>query len=124
MYDILAIAVAGAAGAVSRFWMTRTIFEWLGTSFPYATLIINISGSLLLGFFSVLFLQKIDVPEPLRFAVLVGFLGAFTTFSTFSYETLSLLEQGQQIKAIIYVSASIFICVFATWLGVLLARIF
>ena len=124
MYDILAIAVAGAAGAVSRFWMTRTIFEWLGTGFPYATLIINISGSLLLGFFSVLFLQKIDVPEPLRFAILIGFLGAFTTFSTFSYETLSLLEQGQQFKAMIYVSASILICVFASWCGVLLARIF
>ena len=124
MYDILAIALAGAAGAVSRFWMTRTIFDWLGTSFPYATLIINISGSLLLGFFSVLFLQKIDVPEPLRFAVLVGFLGAFTTFSTFSYETLSLLEQGQQVKAIVYVSASVLICVFAAWLGVLLARFF
>ncbi len=124
MYDILAIALAGAAGAVSRFWMTRTIFDWLGTSFPYATLIINISGSLLLGFFSVLFLQKIDVPEPLRFAVLVGFLGAFTTFSTFSYETLSLLEQGQQLKAIVYVSASVLICVFAAWLGVLLARFF
>ena len=124
MYDILAIALAGAAGAVSRFWMTRTIFDWLGTSFPYATLIINISGSLLLGFFSVLFLQKIDVPESLRFAVLVGFLGAFTTFSTFSYETLSLLEQGQQVKAIVYVSASVLICVFAAWLGVLLARFF
>ncbi len=124
MDNILAIALAGAAGAVSRYWVTRAVFNWLGTGYPYGTLLVNISGSLLLGFFSILFLQKLAVPEPLRFAVLVGFLGAFTTFSTFSYETLFLLEQGQTIKAVSYVLISVIACVLAAWGGVMLARIF
>ena len=63
MDNILAIALAGAAGAVSRYWVTRAVFNWLGTGYPYGTLLVNISGSLLLGFFSILFLQKLAVPE-------------------------------------------------------------
>jgi CrcB protein len=122
MTQILAIAAGGSIGAVLRYLMSTGIHSWLGRGFPYGTLTVNIIGSLLMGLLYELFLQRLSVSPEVRALLLVGFLGAFTTFSTFSIETINLIEQGDLIKAIINVLASVILCVLAAWCGIQLVR--
>ena len=82
----------------------------------------NVSGSFVMGFLFVLFLERLAAAPEWRAAVLVGFLGAFTTFSTFSIETLSLMEEGFLLKALLNVAASVLVCLLACWIGVILGR--
>jgi CrcB protein len=94
----------------------------LGRGFPYGTLAVNIIGSLLMGFLYIWLIERLASGPVLRAFLLVGVLGAFTTFSTFSVETLNLMESGQLGKAILNVLASVVICIAAAGLGILLAR--
>lgn len=118
----LAIAVGGAAGALLRFWMSNGIYAVLGRSFPYGTLAVNVLGSLLMGFLYVLLFDKLALGPQWRAALLIGLLGAFTTFSTFSMETLNLVEAGEIFKALLNVLLSVSLCLVATWFGVLAGR--
>lgn len=118
----LAIAIGGAAGAVSRFWLSSTISHWLGREFPWGTMTVNIIGSFFIGLLTVLLLERMDVTAEWRMAILVGFLGAFTTFSTFSLETFYLLEQLDFVKASLNIVGSVVVCVLATIGGVMIAR--
>jgi len=95
---------------------------WLGRAFPWGTLVVNVSGSLLIGILGVLLVERLDVSDALRFGVLVGLLGSFTTFSTFSIETLNLLEQGEIARAVLNAGLSVIVCILAAWLGVMLGR--
>lgn len=122
MYQILAIAAGGAVGALLRFYVSTGMHALLGRGFPYGTLIVNISGSFVMGFFYVLFLERLQVTPEVRAALLVGVLGAFTTFSTFSIETLSLLEDGEITKAALNIVLSVSLCILAAWLGVISGR--
>lgn len=122
MLQALAIAGGGAVGALLRFYASTGIYAWLGRGFPYGTLFVNVSGSLVMGLFYVLFLERIQVSPELRSALLVGVLGAFTTFSTFSMETVTLLEEGEMIKAILNIILSVTLCIIAAWIGVLGGR--
>ena len=88
----------------------------------YQGLFVNVVGSLMMGFLSILFLDRLDISPEWRAAILVGLLGSFTTFSTFSIETLNLLEQGDLVRAILNVGLSVVICIMAVWLGVVLGR--
>lgn len=118
----LAIAAGGAAGALLRFWMSTGIHQWLGRGFPYGTLAVNVSGSLLMGFLYVMLIDKLSLGPNWRAALLVGLLGAFTTFSTFSIETLNLMEEGEMLKAVLNILLSVVLCLVAAWVGVLAGR--
>lgn len=122
MIQILAIAAGGSLGAVLRFWVANRVYAWVGRDFPYGTLAVNVIGSLLMGLLFVLFLNRIDLQPEWRAGILVGVLGAFTTFSTFSLETFTLLEQGRVVAALINITISVLACVTATWLGIVMGR--
>lgn len=116
------IAAGGAVGAVLRYGVSNGVYSWLGRGFPYGTLAVNVLGSLLMGLLTVLMLERLNMGAEWRALLLIGGLGAFTTFSTFSMETLNLLEQGEFDKALLNIGLSVFLCVLAAWLGVLLGR--
>jgi CrcB protein len=120
--QVLAIAAGGALGALLRFWMSNGIYGLLGRNFPYGTLAVNVLGSLLMGFLYVLLIDKLALGPQWRAALLIGLLGAFTTFSTFSMETVNLVEAGEVFKALLNVLLSVSLCLFATWFGVLAGR--
>lgn len=121
MLQVAVIALGGALGALMRFWVSTGFYTILGRDFPYGTLAVNLIGSLLMGFLSIWMLDKAVAPE-WKMAVLVGFLGAFTTFSTFSLDTLYLIETEAYFKALLNILSNVILCVFAVWVGMLLAR--
>lgn len=122
MKQVAAIAVGGAVGSVLRFWLSTWVHGWAPKSFPYGTLAVNVSGCLLMGFLFVLFFERLSDNAVLRAGILIGVLGGYTTFSSFSIETLNLLEQGTYARALMNVVASFFLCLGATWIGVIAGR--
>ncbi|WP_292360599.1 MULTISPECIES: fluoride efflux transporter CrcB [unclassified Methylophaga] len=122
MLQLTAIAVGGAAGALLRFAMSNGVYKILGRDFPYGTLAVNVLGSLLIGILFILLIEKLAVAAEWRAGLIVGLLGAFTTFSTFSLETFTLLEDGAFVKAGLNVLLSVVLCLLATWLGISLGR--
>ncbi|MCF7982747.1 MAG: fluoride efflux transporter CrcB [Pseudomonadales bacterium] len=117
MTKILAIAVGGALGALSRYWVVGVISSLFERSFPFGTLVVNILGSLLIGILYVLIIEKLDVAAEWHAILMVGFIGAFTTFSTFSLETLMLLQEGRVTAALTYIFSSVGVCLLAVALG-------
>ncbi len=122
MNQMLAIAGGGAIGALLRFWVSGWVYALAGRGFPYGTLVVNVLGSLAIGFFSVWLLERVAGGVAWRAFLLIGLLGAFTTFSTFSLETLNLIETGQVGRALMNMALSLVLCLAAAALGVLLAR--
>ena len=122
MKALIFIAMGGAFGAVLRYGASLSVYSLLGRGFPYGTLFVNVSGSLLMGLLSVIMLERFNIDPEWRAAVLVGVLGSFTTFSTFSIETLNLLEQGDVMRATANIVLSVLVCLAAVWFGVLIGR--
>ena len=118
----LAIAVGGALGAVCRYWVSTTTYQWLGTDFPFGTLLVNVSGSFVMGLLTILLTEKLTLPEEARFALMVGFLGSYTTFSTFALDSLHWLHNGALAKAAVYILFSVFGSLLGVWAGYLGAR--
>jgi CrcB protein len=118
----IAIAVGGSMGAVSRYWVSTTTYQWLGQGFPYGTLAVNLLGSLVMGFLSVLLVHRFNVSDEFRIGLLGGFIGSFTTFSAFAMDTLQLGGNGAIVKAIIYVLLSVLLCILGAWAGLLTAK--
>lgn len=122
MGQTFAIAAGGALGALLRFWSSNWIYALLGRAFPYGTLAVNLLGSLVMGFCYVWLVERSALGPEWRALAMVGFLGAFTTFSTFSMETINLLEGGEVFKAVMNILLSVVLCVVAAWLGMIAGR--
>jgi CrcB protein len=122
MTQVLAIAAGGAIGALLRYWVSTAVQNRTTSVFPYGTLTVNVIGSLLIGFLYIWLIERLAVGPAVRAFMLIGVLGAFTTFSTFSMETLNLMESGHLGKALVNMLVSVIVCTGAAGLGVLAAR--
>ena len=121
--QILYLAVAGALGAVSRFLLSGVTYRLLGSGFPYGTLCVNIIGSLLIGFVMQVGLTTDIIPQSLRTVITVGFLGAFTTFSTFSFETLNYIQEGVWGMALLNIAVNVIVCLLAVFAGIIIGKL-
>lgn len=122
MNQLLAIAIGGAFGSVARYGLSTGVYTLFGRDFPYGTLAVNVLGCLAMGFLFVLFVERFTADGVLRAGVLIGVLGGFTTFSSFSIETFNLIEAGEWFKAGLNMALSLALCLVATWLGTILGR--
>ncbi len=122
MREIFLIGIAGALGSVSRYWVSGWTYQVFGERFPYGTLAVNLLGCLLIGFVMQVGLNTEILTRTARVAIAVGFLGAFTTLSTVSYETLRLLQDGIWWAALGNMGMNLGIGLAATWAGFSLAR--
>ena len=120
-WRVLVLSVGGALGVNARYWLGFWVSRWTSAQFPCATFVINVSGSFAIGFLSTLLVQRLPHPH-LRLLVLVGFLGGYTTFSTFAYESLTLWERGERRLSCAYVAGSVAAGLLAVTVGTLLAR--
>ena len=118
----LAVGAGGAVGAMLRYWLGLRVTGAMGSAFPWSTLTVNFIGSFLVGVCMVLIAGKASGAELWRLGLMVGLLGGFTTFSAFSSDTLGLLEAEQWFRAMVYISASILLCITAAAAGVGAAR--
>jgi len=122
MKIVLIIAVGGAAGALGRHLVAGYFGQLMGGGFPWAILIVNVIGSFLLGVITELAAQSVLVTPEIKALMAVGFLGAFTTFSTFSLDIVALCERGQWSFAFLYIFASVFMAVFGLVGGVMVVK--
>ena len=118
----LAVAACGALGCLSRYFLSGWVYALLGRNFPYGTFVVNITGAFIIGFLMEFGLRSALLPPTLRVGLTVGFLGGLTTFSTFSYETFRLLEEGNFVTASANVLLSVLVCLLFTWVGITAAR--
>ena len=123
MATILWIGLGGFLGANARFWLGSLVNRWLGTGFPWATGLVNISGALLIGIVATLFVARAVDSESLRLFLIVGLLGGYTTFSSYTWEAVTLMEQNRWLPAIGYLIGSNVLGILACVAGVLIARI-
>ena len=117
LVQLLLAGVGGFIGSGFRFWMSTATYRVLGQDFPYGTLVVNVVGSFLIGFLMTIFEERFVISPNLRVFLTVGILGGFTTFSSFSYETVALLREGSYWIGSANVLASVFTCLAVTWAG-------
>ncbi|EFO80665.1 CrcB protein [Oscillochloris trichoides DG-6] len=123
MLNITAIAIGAALGANLRYVISVWASQRLGASFPYGTLMINLLGCFLIGVILSLANNRLQLSEPMRLFLVTGLLGGFTTFSSFGYETYSLINSGNWLAAIMYASTSMIVGLIAVFVGVGVGRI-
>lgn len=124
MFKSILVAFGGAAGAMARYWLSLAFNSAFGVRLPFGTFIVNITGSFVIGFLMVLLGEQLALNPNWRLLFGVGFIGAYTTFSTFEYETLRLVEEGRFPSAALYVVLSLVVGFAAVWVGCLVARRF
>ncbi len=122
MQVVLLIAFFGALGCLTRYFLSGWVYDLLGRSFPYGTFAVNIVGAFIIGLVMEFGMRSALIPANLRIGLTIGFLGGLTTFSTFSYETFRLLEDGELLVAGANVLLSVMACLLFTWLGIVAAR--
>ncbi len=115
------IALGGGLGSIARYWVGSTVAGRLGTRFPYGTFVINITACVLLGFAMTYLGKRTGLNPSWRFFIPIGFIGAYSTFSTFEWETFSTLRTGTFFMASLYAVSSLFLGLVAIWAGSLLA---
>jgi len=119
----IAVAVGGALGAMARYAISTWIFQVSSHKFPYATLTVNVLGSFVMGILFVVIIERSALPVEMRSLWMIGFLGAFTTFSTFSLDALGLWQNGHLFMALLYVLATVVLCLLAISSSVWLTRL-
>jgi CrcB protein len=117
----LYIAVGGALGAIARYWVGSAVSGRMGVKFPYGTLLVNVTACIILGFSLTYLGKRADLNPAWRFLIPVGFIGAYSTFSTYEWETLSTMRSGAFLLAALYAGGSLILGLTATWLGTALA---
>lgn len=123
MLNTLLVFVGCGVGGIFRYWISTLIYTVFGHGFPHGTIFVNISGSFIMGLLTVLLEQRIGtIDVHLRGMLLVGLLGGYTTFSSFSMDTISLIETGRYEAAIAYILGSVVLCLVGVWAGMLLGR--
>jgi CrcB protein len=122
MTDVLYVALFGAMGCLARYFLSGWVYDLIGRTLPYGTLAVNVIGAFLIGLVMEFSLRSAAVSPELRIGLSIGFLGGFTTFSTFSYETFRLLESAQLPEALANVLLSVTACLAFTFLGIIAAR--
>jgi len=120
--NLLVIFIGGGLGAVARYLLQGFVYRFTGTEFPYGTLIVNILGCFTIGLLMSSMEERFIATPALRLFLTIGILGGFTTFSSFSYETMALLREGNLVAGGMNVIASVAVCLGATWLGLGLGR--
>ena len=121
MQKYLLIALGGAAGSIARYWVGSTVSGRIGTKFPYGTFVINITACIIIGFTLTFLSKRADLSPAWRYLVPIGFIGAYSTFSTYEWETLSTLRSGAFFLAALYAVGSLLLGLVAVWGGAVLA---
>jgi fluoride exporter len=122
MNKYLVVGIGGFLGAIARFWLGGYISNRMGTRFPWGTFVINITGSFLIGFILTLLAERTHWSPNWRYLIPIGFIGAYTTFSTFEYETFRSIQDGELFVAGLNVALSVVIGFISVWLGVIAGR--
>lgn len=123
MQKYLLVAFGGALGSVARYWVGSTIGSRMGTKFPYGTFVINITACVIIGFTLTFMAKRVEINSAWRFLVSIGFIGAYSTFSTYEWETLSTIRTGAFLMAAVYAVSSLVLGLAAVWLGSMIAEI-
>ena len=119
----LLIFAGGGLGAVLRYWVQGLVYNRMGSAFPYGTVLVNIVGCFVIGLLMVSMEERFLATPALRLFLTVGILGGFTTFSSFSFETMALFRDGESALALANVGLSVIVCLCATWTGMKLGRL-
>ena len=123
MQKYLYIAIGGAVGAIARYWVGSEVSSRMGTKFPYGTFVINVSACIIIGFSITYLGMRVEINPAWRFLIPIGFVGAYSTFSTYEWETFSSLRTGAFLIAALYVVGSLLAGLIAVWGGSLLAGV-
>jgi fluoride exporter len=123
MKETFVAFLGGGLGSALRYWLSGSVYRFLSPTFPYGTLAVNAIGCFAIGLLMSLFEERFAVQPLLRVFLTIGVLGGFTTFSTFSFETLALFREGSMVAAMINVIASLVTCLLATWGGSVLGKL-
>ena len=122
MQSYMLVFLGGGIGAAARYWLSGLIHERLGSGFPYGTLVVNIMGCFIIGLVMGSMQERFLSHPSLRLFLTIGILGGFTTFSSFSYETIAMLKDGEIAFASLNILASVLCCISGTWVGLIVGR--
>ncbi|MGE5401937.1 MAG: fluoride efflux transporter CrcB [Ignavibacteriales bacterium] len=119
----LIVFTGGGIGALTRYWVSGAVYRFTSTGFPYGTFTVNVIGCLLIGFLMSFFEERFMLNPALRLFLTIGFLGGLTTYSTFSYETIKLLQEGNLTSALGNILGTTIVCLGSTWIGSVVGRV-
>jgi CrcB protein len=122
--NLVLVFLGGGIGATARYGLQGAVYKVTGSGLPYGTLVVNVLGSFIIGLLMTTFEERFLVNPSLRMFLTIGILGGFTTFSSFSYETMALLRDGSYGLGLINVVSSVVVCLGATWLGTIIGKFF